>query len=58
MWIEDEIPAKLRFGYLLYYSLTNIIDQINEKIGTHFNMKQDMKSPSVPGFARMKATSR
>lgn len=44
MWIEDEIPAKLRFGYLLYYSLTNIIDQINEKIGTHFNMKQDMKS--------------
>ena len=44
MWIEDEIPAKLRFGYLLYYSLSNVIEEINEKMGTHFDINQDMKS--------------
>ena len=44
MWIEDEIPAKLRFGYLLYYSLSNVIEEINEKMGTNFDINQNMKS--------------
>lgn len=35
-WIKEEVPAKLRFAYLLYYSLLRVIPQINNKISTHF----------------------
>lgn len=35
-WIKEEVPAKLRFAYLLYYSLLRVIPQINNKINTHF----------------------
>ena len=35
-WIKEEIPAKLRFAYLLYYSLLRVIPQINNRINTHF----------------------
>lgn len=43
-WIKEEIPTKLRFGYLLYYSLINIIDQINSKIGITFKFDISWKS--------------
>lgn len=29
-WIKNEVPTKLRFGYLLYYSLISVIGQINK----------------------------
>lgn len=32
-WIQEEVSTKLRFAYLLYYSLLHIIPQINSKIG-------------------------
>ena len=35
-WIKEEVPAKLKFAYLLYYSLLRVIPQINNKINTHF----------------------
>lgn len=35
-WVKEDIPVKLRFAYLLYYSLLNVIPQINNKLGTHF----------------------
>lgn len=35
-WIKEEVPAKLRFAYLLYYSLLRVISQINNGINTHF----------------------
>lgn len=35
-WIKEDISAKLRFAYLLYYSLLNVIPQINNKLGTNF----------------------
>lgn len=44
MWIVDEAPVKLRFGYLLYYSLTSVLVDINEKLGTDFCIKANLKS--------------
>ena len=37
-WIKEEIPTKLRFTYLLYFSLIEIIPQINRKLNTIFAM--------------------
>ncbi len=37
-WVVDEIPTKMRFLYLLYYSLLEVIPQINQKLGTVFQM--------------------
>lgn len=37
-WIVEEIPAKMRFSYLLYYSLLNVIPQMNQKLSTSFKM--------------------
>lgn len=35
-WITEETPTKLRFAYLLYYSLSDIISEINVKLNTKF----------------------
>ena len=43
-WILEEIPTKMRFLYLLYYSLLGGIPQINQKLGTTFNMDESWKS--------------
>lgn len=43
-WIKEEIPAKLRFAYLLYYSLLNVIPQINDKLGTCFILDVQWKN--------------
>lgn len=43
-WINNEIPTKLRFGYLLYYSLINVIEQINEKLGSALKIDSRWKS--------------
>lgn len=43
-WIKDEIPTKLRFGYLLYFSLINVIEQINTKLGITFKIDTSWKS--------------
>lgn len=42
-WVKDEIPTKLRFGYLLYFSLINVIDQINSKLGITFKIDTSWK---------------
>lgn len=39
-YIVPEIPAKLRFAYILYFYLCGIISQINETYGTSFTMNQ------------------
>lgn len=43
-WIKNEVPTKLRFGYLLYYSLINTIEQINEKLDITLKVDQGWKS--------------
>lgn len=43
-WIKDETPTKLRFGYLLYFSLINVIEQINEKLGITLKIDSRWKS--------------
>ena len=43
-WVKDEIPAKLRFAYLLYYSLLNVLPQINKKLKTNFVMSNKWKN--------------
>ena len=43
-WIKDEIPTKLRFGYLLYFSLINVISQINTKLGVNLKLDSSWKS--------------
>lgn len=43
-WIKDEIPTKLRFGYLLYFSLINVISQINTKFGVNLKLDSSWKS--------------
>ena len=43
-WIINEVPTKLRFGYLLYFSLINIIGQINEKLSIDLSINQKWKS--------------
>ena len=35
-WIKEETPTKLRFMYLLYYSLLELLPQINQKLNTAF----------------------
>ena len=37
-WIKEETPTKLRFMYLLYYSLLELLPQINQKLNTAFKM--------------------
>lgn len=43
-WINNEIPTKLRFGYLLYYSLISLIEQINQKLGIALKINSKWKS--------------
>lgn len=45
-FIIQEIPAKLRFSYLLYYYLLRIIRELNEQMGSNFilNNKWDSQS--------------
>ncbi|WP_306756871.1 hypothetical protein [Agathobacter rectalis] len=43
-WIKDEIPTKLRLGYLLYFSLLNVNEQINTKLGITFKIDTSWKS--------------
>ena len=43
-WIKNETPTKLRFGYLLYFSLINVIEQINEKLGITLKIDSRWKS--------------
>ena len=43
-WIKEEIPTKMRFLYLLYYSLLEVIPQINQKLGTPFRMDRKWNS--------------
>lgn len=43
-WIKNEVPTKLRFGYLLYYSLINTIEQINEKLDITLKIDRGWKS--------------
>lgn len=43
-WIKEEIPTKMRFLYLLYYSLLEAIPQINQKLGTPFRMDRKWNS--------------
>lgn len=43
-WIKEEMPTKLRFAYLLYYSLLNVIPQINDKLGTCFILDDQWKN--------------
>lgn len=43
-WIKEEIPAKLRFAYLLYYSLLYVIPQINDKLKTCFSIDNQWKT--------------
>lgn len=39
-WIKEDIPAKLRFAYLLYFYLLKVIPQINIKLNTHFTLEE------------------
>ena len=43
-WIIDEIPAKMRFAYLLYYSLLHIIPQLNSRIDVKITINEEWKS--------------
>lgn len=43
-WIKEETSTKLRFAYLLYYSLLSIIPQINSKLKTSFDLDSAWKS--------------
>ena len=43
-WINNEIHTKLRFGYLLYYSLISVIEQINQKLGIALKINSKWKS--------------
>jgi len=43
-WIQEEISTKLRFAYLLYYSLLHVIPQINLKLNAGFSMDEIWKS--------------
>lgn len=43
-WIKNEVSTKLRFGYLLYYSLINVIGQINKKLDIILKIDQSWKS--------------
>lgn len=43
-WLKEESSVKLRFAYLLYYSLLNVIPQINKKLGTHFILNEHWKN--------------
>lgn len=40
-WITDEISTKMRFAYLLYYSLIHVVPQINVKLD--INLKLDKR---------------
>ena len=42
-YFAEEFPAKLRFAYLQYYYLTNLVPQINQKIATNFAINYQYK---------------
>lgn len=43
-WVREEISTKMRFAYLLYYSLLHIIPQINLKLNTNFIINSKWES--------------
>ena len=43
-WIKEEIPTKLRFGYILYFYLINVVEQINTKLGITLKIDTKWKS--------------
>lgn len=43
-WIREEISTKMRFAYLLYYSLLHIITQINMKLNTNLVINSKWES--------------
>lgn len=43
-WIKEETSTKIRFAYLLYYSLLDILPKINKKMRTSFELKETWKS--------------
>lgn len=43
-YIVPEIPSKLRFAYILYYYLCDLLPQINSAHGTSFILKRDLYS--------------
>lgn len=43
-WIIEEIPTKMRFAYLIYYSLLHIIPQINLKLNVHLGINSKWES--------------
>lgn len=43
-WIIEEIPTKMRFAYLIYYSLLHIIPQINLKLNAHLSINSKWES--------------
>lgn len=45
-WVEEEIAAKLRFAYLLYYSLVDMVPQINLKLETSFSINKKWRNDS------------
>lgn len=43
-YIVPEIPTKLRFAYMLYYYLCDVLPKINVKYGTSFSLNQNYYS--------------
>lgn len=43
-WVREEISTKMRFAYLLYYSLLHIIPQINLKLNTNLVINSKWES--------------
>jgi len=43
-YIKEECTTKLRFEYLQYYYLTNVLGEINETLNTDFTIDQQWKS--------------
>lgn len=43
-YILPEVPTKLRFAYILYYYLCDMLPQINEAHGTSFTLSRDFYS--------------
>lgn len=43
-WIIEEIPAKMRFAYLLYYSLLHIMPQLNARLNVKITINEEWKS--------------
>lgn len=43
-WIIEEIPVKMRFAYLLYYSLLHIVPQLNARLNVKIAINEEWKS--------------